>query len=227
MRMIQHLENYTPSTFYAVVRADVWRRSHESYVRRDFPVPGLGELQFELSTSFHGKSRVLPLLHWLRSFENGPIMGTDVPRSQTYRFWHWWCDPGNSREKAEFVDITSECLGRSGGVFVKDIGGWIVEACDAYVRFNESTRPRDGLRTLISKRLPRRLKDTLRSRKRGARRWWEGTQLLSEVLGTISKQGIRYEPHEVERVESAICAFHGILRSGGQLVAPTPPAENG
>jgi len=43
------------------------------------------ELGFEIANSYQGKSRVLPVLHWIRSSENPPNWNTE-----TISIYEWW-----------------------------------------------------------------------------------------------------------------------------------------
>jgi len=90
-RSIYHMSTYVPSSIYSVIRSDVWKKSIHalSYKNYEVFVKSIGELQFEITSSYLGKSKIINELMWLRSFENEPIR---VQESETtlgiHEFWY-------------------------------------------------------------------------------------------------------------------------------------------
>ncbi|MCI5207771.1 MAG: TIGR00180 family glycosyltransferase [Candidatus Electrothrix sp. ATG2] len=134
-RMYAHMAQYTPSTIYSVVRADVWKKAMQVTLLREYPVYAIPELQFELVVAFLGKSTLLDNLFWLRSYENTPIRGTDISLDPKNRFEQFWDLPGKKQNKKNFLDtMAHELIELSGGEFniVRDS---VEEAFNAYREF--------------------------------------------------------------------------------------------
>jgi len=72
-RVINHLNPYAMTSLFAISRTNVFIKSamvaHEC---SHLPFTASFELGFEIANSFQGRSKVLPVLHWLRSTENPP-----------------------------------------------------------------------------------------------------------------------------------------------------------
>ena len=66
-RMIHHMNLYTCSTIYSVIRTPVWKQAVGISSKKQFSVFALGENQFELAICYQGKSKVIQNLMWLRS----------------------------------------------------------------------------------------------------------------------------------------------------------------
>ncbi len=134
-RMYAHMLQYTPSTIYSVVRADVWKKAMQVTLLREYPVYAIPELQFELVVAFLGKSKLLDNLFWLRNCENTPIRGTDISLDPKNRFEQFWDLPDKKQNKKKFLDtMAHELIKLSGGEFniVRDS---IEEAFNAYREF--------------------------------------------------------------------------------------------
>lgn len=72
-RVMNHLNPYNMSSLFAVCKTDVFlNNSLVAHECSDLPLPASFELGFEIANSFQGKSKVLPILYWLRSTENPP-----------------------------------------------------------------------------------------------------------------------------------------------------------
>lgn len=73
-RVRYHLENYTPSTVYAVHHSESFKKILRATNRYSYGNGGYtAELIFELLSAAAGKSKVLPVPMWLRSSENDPV----------------------------------------------------------------------------------------------------------------------------------------------------------
>lgn len=97
-RMIFHMNPYCCSILYSVIRTDHWKKAASLISLSVFPDPGVVELQFELSICFLGKSKVIPSLMWLRSYENPSLYnGDQVPFSK------WWTDINYAQLKNELL----------------------------------------------------------------------------------------------------------------------------
>ncbi|MDG2989565.1 TIGR00180 family glycosyltransferase [Candidatus Synechococcus calcipolaris G9] len=106
-RMIDHMSQYICSTIYSVVRREVWIRAFQANINYEFPIFAIGELQFELSVVYFGKSKIIPYLHWLRSFENPSISNSeDISLSRNNQFHEWWLAPEKNDFREDFINHT-------------------------------------------------------------------------------------------------------------------------
>lgn len=104
-RMVDHLGAYLPSTVYAVTRTPTWQRAMRAVTDKRFVPVRIGELQYELTVAYAGKSAVVPQLMWLRSLENRPHWATDdVPLAP------WWAQAADSGERDEFAEYMGRAL---------------------------------------------------------------------------------------------------------------------
>ena len=146
-RMIFHMNPYAPSTIYAVCRRQAWLPTMKLLCAREFSTPVVGELQFELSMSFKGKTKVIDELMWLRSGENRPS-------GEGYLgFATWYVDPKYSEEVDDFLNITSKGLSAAGSGDYKTIRNGLEQACKTYVASCDNKvrngRPKKSIPTIM------------------------------------------------------------------------------
>lgn len=135
-RLLHHMNNYIPSLIYSVARRQVWVESFEAFTRKEFPVFAIGEIQIEMCMSVSGRSKVLPILMWLRSLgEAEPIRGTNPSLDESKTFSNWWEAAGASGERLEFIEIMSDQFKKFGLSEDGQKSGIVVDACNAYIRF--------------------------------------------------------------------------------------------
>ncbi|WP_299988629.1 TIGR00180 family glycosyltransferase [uncultured Ruegeria sp.] len=134
-RMIAHLENYLPSTIYAVTRTPVWQKAMRAATAEAFPVFAIAELQFEAAVAYQGKSKVIDVLHWLRNTHVPPTKEGDSSLITRKRFFEWWDDAQSSAERRRFLEVLARELGEGQEVQSPDeIKQEIAAAFSAYVR---------------------------------------------------------------------------------------------
>lgn len=136
-RACAHMKDYVPSLVFAISRRSAWTTAFNAIFKKEFQTFAIGELQFEISLSFAGKSMVLPQLMWLRSHgETPPIRGTNPGIDEkSPRFPSWWHDPQMAEEKEEFLQImaiTLETLNPTPGC---DYRQAVIAACESYNEF--------------------------------------------------------------------------------------------
>ena len=129
-RMIFHMNPYNPSTIYAVCRSQAWLPTVGMLCAREFSSMLVGELQFELSMSFQGKTKVINELMQLRSAEN-----PSNEEGLGLQFHTWYADPVYAGEVDDFLNITASglaavCKGDSQAIRLG-----LEQACRAYIAF--------------------------------------------------------------------------------------------
>lgn len=131
-RMITHMENYVPSSVYAVCRSNAWLPAIALACKRVFSCIHVLELQFELSISFFGKIRSINELFLLRSAENPPN-----EKENTLHFHSWYMNPEFNTEVEDFLNITANALASVSEYDAKVIRKGLKMACKAYVEYCE------------------------------------------------------------------------------------------
>ncbi len=204
-RMLGHFARYTPSTIYSVVRTPVWRQALGASLEQEFPIFASAEIQIELALSAIGKSRVLPVLHWLRSYENTPIRNTgEVTLTSQTRFHQWWQDADARDQQQAFVQTSARHIARATREPESRIFQGIWDALNAYVQFV-------GQMAWKQAEYQRRMNQQIGSARDAPvfQRSWRGMQAFQGELSTLAKCGVTFNEAEIHAVASAIHAYHG------------------
>jgi glycosyltransferase domain-containing protein len=207
-RMVGHMSSYTCSTIYSVVRTTVWKRSISIITQKEFPAFAIGELQFELAVCYQGKSRVIPELMWIRSWETMPTRGTDISLVVENAFENWWCDPGKSDQHAELLSIMGIALanGMDDELYVAE---GVKAALDAYVDWLQPKtyiqRLKKNKAKYLNPVLISNIKKLLAIFKRPRR--LSETRIL-DVAKELADSGVGVNYNELSEIESIVTAFH-------------------
>jgi glycosyltransferase domain-containing protein len=214
-RMVAHMSAYTCSTIYSVVRSPVWQRSFLTFVKKEFPVYAIGELQVELAICYQGKSRVLPVLMWMRSGEAPPTRGTDPSLCPEKTFASWWIDPSKKTERAEFLAIMGATLAENGAI-AEEISAGVKISLDIYLHSSVERRlslSRRGafqkLKTKAVGYLPPPLKviarNTLRPFFKSLR---HAPRPIMKAAKMLAATGVQVDFEELAKIESIVLLFH-------------------
>jgi glycosyltransferase domain-containing protein len=214
-RMLGHMKNYIPSTVYSVVKTPVWKNAWAPYLKKEFPVFAIGELQFEMVVSFMGKSKVIPELMWLRSYETAPIRNKGLSLETNLHFDTWWNDPQKSSEHDIFLSIMADTLAGDQDKHVKLISG-VENSCNAYVTFCRSRNRKTGLikdlRSLMKQCLPEPFKQAVKQTLFTLGKRYERRKLpyLVEAAKDLSDAGVFVDFKEIEKIEAILSSFHDV-----------------
>ena len=109
-RSIFHMSNYVPSSIYSVMRSNVWKKSIRSASVKNYEVfvKAIGELQFEITSSYLGKSKIINELMWLRSFENEPIRVHET--EATIPIQAFWYEKSNKLIRNEIINTIVQSI---------------------------------------------------------------------------------------------------------------------
>jgi glycosyltransferase domain-containing protein len=100
-RVTSHFNPYRMTSLFAVVRTPNFIKNvMVANVSSRLPGAATFELGFELANSFQGQSRVIPVLHWLRSAENPPVHNSERIKVSS------WLDI--QKHSALFLDVSSQ-----------------------------------------------------------------------------------------------------------------------
>jgi glycosyltransferase domain-containing protein len=209
-RMVYHMSPYTPSTFYSVVRADVWKKAMGILVQKEFPVYAIGELQFELAICYQGMSRVLPHLMWLRSDENPQLTGTSISLEPANPIWNWWFNSNTLNQRNEFMDIMSNGLASSSSD-VSVLRDGVSSAIDTYVNeYRNSQNILNKVLSVVKKSIPfeikQAIKKVIRPNQGAALRI--GPALLMDVAQAMAASGVSVDFQELANIERVVTDFH-------------------
>ena len=90
-RLESHFSSYVPAHCYAITKTDVFQAAMEAALSIELDILSIFELVEESIIAAAGKSIVLPVLYWLRSFEAPPIRNTGDLGLDTSKLFHdWW-----------------------------------------------------------------------------------------------------------------------------------------
>lgn len=127
-RMIHHMHPYRVSSCYAVMRRNVWREAVGLMAARRFEHYAVPELQVELAAAYHGKSKVIPRLMWLRNGENPPVWSAGTQQ----RFPDWWSDASAAQQRRELITLIAAHLGRAGKNSIDELQAGVEAALDRF-----------------------------------------------------------------------------------------------
>lgn len=210
-RIIYHMDTYACSTIYSVVRASVWKSALSVMVEKHWAVYAIGELQFEISVSLHGKSKVIPHVMWLRSFEQEPIRGNEPSLMPANTFCKWWCNEANNNEHNEFLSRMARKLEQDTQVEFQNIYNGIRRSLDLYAKNNE----------VINVNLPKRWFGDFRNKairalaalipakiKKIIRPFWTITKPLHQAGRSLVGSGCYLNDNELLEIEGLVAQFY-------------------
>lgn len=207
-RMLYHMTEYTPSIIYSVVRTDVWKKSMRPTIKKDFFWGAQLELQFELSVSFFGKSKVIPVLFWLKSGENVHSSTPESIALCSNPFPVWWRDPEKESERHEFLNIMTTSLSMSNDS-ESELEEIITKALDAKAKnsgifLSPYSYFRSKMKALIAHNLPPKIKQYLK------RKFSIGylDLPLIEAARQLAMNEVNVDFGDIEKIRATIVLFH-------------------
>ena len=202
-RMLEHFASYTPSTIYSVVRTHAWRMALGASLEQEFPVFASAEIQIELALSAIGRSRLLPVLHWMRSFETPPVRNEgEVTLTAAIRFHQWWQDPAADNARKAFVEVSARHIAGATQEPEARIADGIVHALDAYVRFvGEMAKKQEAYRHRMAAQASAGQTPALT-------RCWDGMTGFRDALTALAGSGVAFDEAEIHAVATAIRGHH-------------------
>jgi glycosyltransferase domain-containing protein len=231
LRMLEHMGRYMPSTIYAVLRSANWRAALGGYIRKEFPVFAIGELQIELAIAYLGKSAVLPVLSWLKSTELEQIEGPEISLRRVDEFHDLWPkgvgDPGfRSAFVSTMADALSDIDQRPNQVVAGEIEAAMdayVDWCGAYFRSTISFfDAREYLKRVLPGNLSAAITRYLRAmRQRRAEK--EKKPGLIAMGGQLRETGTSVNMSELEEISAFIHDFHADIEGSAAVAAAATP----
>jgi glycosyltransferase domain-containing protein len=222
LRMREHMGRYMPSTMYAVMRAANWRETIDAYIRKEFPVFCIVELQIELAIAYQGKSAVLPVLSWLKSTELEQIGGPEISLRRVNEFHDLWPEGGGDPHfRSAFISTMADSLRDIDQRPKQVVAREIEAAMDAYVEWCHSyfrkTVSFYSMREYLKRVLPGKLKDATTKYLRAMRLRRTRNQSKPSLIAMgrqLMENGTFVDMNELQEISALIHEFHGRSREG-------------
>lgn len=214
-RMVSHMNPYTCSTIYSVVRTPVWKRAFSTFIQKEFSAYAIGELQIELAICYQGKSKVIPELTWLRSAEAEPTRGTDPSLVPEKTFTNWWKSPEMEFERAEFLRIMGITLADSEEQVVAIAAGG-KRALDVYTQTYSDTSTEllstgvlSAFSAKVRQHLPEQVKRIVKLVLRPfVKAFSLGVMPVMAAARNLANTGVTVDMDELSKIHKIVNAFH-------------------
>ncbi len=211
-RVLYHMKHYVPSTVYSVMRTNVWSHVLSCITSKPYRVKALEELQFEVASSYLGKSKVLPIILWLRSGENTGI-GNEVPVKSIN---DWWSDSLNDNFREQMLDeLTHKILANQDETNISHVKKIITKSFEMFIGRPKRQLPIKSIVIFQVARLlsmlPRVIKDIL---KRPAHTTYYNLQNfdgLEVAVKRFEMEGVNVDLNELKNIENIVVNFHNNL----------------
>jgi glycosyltransferase domain-containing protein len=200
-RMMYHMKRYEMATLWAVMRADVFKRTLRAMAAGPFRSAAAGEIQTSLITAWSGKCKVTNEVMWLRSYENENIWW----KSGKTPFHEWYVDPANLDEVQSFLRTIVESL-EGAGAEDAEVYGAVTVALEAYVD-SCSTHGTKRLRTALLRLLPNSLRKSildLKKRLKGQNK----PRALSTIVEEFRLSGVTVDHSQLTSIAGIVEQFH-------------------
>ncbi len=208
-RVLYHMKNYRPSTIYSVMRTDVWKNTVSCMDNELYKVFALEELQFEIASSYLGKSRVLPVLLWISSAENPGI--TD--KSQYKAINDWWTDTSNDELKKKMLrGLASKILINQDNVDIEHTMRIITKSIEMFMhrpirKTSIKTYVASQVASLLSM-LPRIIKDVLQKPAHTIFYPLNNFYNIGRTVKELKIEGVNVDLKELKNIESTVLGFY-------------------
>ena len=210
-RMILHMNPYTPSMIYSIMKSEIWKKLIRIISSKVFDVFAISELQFELAACFYGKSKTIQELFWLRSMENIPLRG-EKGLDNSKRFYDWWKDEAKVIERNEFLEHMINHLASSNKASNSRLQEGLIEALNIYwERQNRNVSTINSHKTTLFSSIRRTLfktKSILSSIKLTLKRLLSHEHQISKVFSKLEKQQIKIDSRELNKIIAIVDKFH-------------------
>jgi glycosyltransferase domain-containing protein len=190
-RMLTHMEDYSPTTVYSVLRKEVWRTCVQHTAQTETPFFASGELAFELTCAYLGQCKVIPQLLWMRSYENASVRTSkDVSLDTPNRLHDLWDQPDFQITRQAYIHSISKVISAQTGDDSGAVSAQTDTALAAYVRCVRDRRDKAA-----------------QPREAGAPAVRPAHLTLDEFCQLLSAKGIDYAKPELSHVARLVTPF--------------------
>jgi len=207
-RVLYHMRHYCPSTIYSVMRTDAWKNA-VSCIDNVYSIFALEELQFEIASSYLGRSKVLPVLLWMRSGENSGI--TDKNKFKPIS--NWWLDSKNQNLREDLLNkFVYKLLSGQENINQELVKNTISKAIMLYI--NKPKRKQSKKAILISQvakllsKLPISIKKTLKNRAHAIHYSLKKIQTIGDTVKKLREEDVSVDIDELKNIENIVVNFH-------------------
>jgi glycosyltransferase domain-containing protein len=103
-RYLSEVKNYAVRNYYSVSRVTQWKQVSSFCQELDLDVANLSEYVVELSMSFWGKSKLIPMVGWYRNLSEQPIRRRFLNLDSRHHFTTWWLMPSMAAQRRDLVE---------------------------------------------------------------------------------------------------------------------------
>ena len=211
-RVLYHMKNYQPSMIYSVMRTDVWKKSISCMDNEQYQVFALEELQFEIASSYLGKSKVLPVLLWMRSGEN---TGVDN-KGEVVKIHSWWKDSFNNELREKMLNNLTISIvtnhNKANKIHVKAL---IVKAFELFISREKVRLPIKSMIIFQIARLlsmlPKAIKNVIKKQSHEAYYNLQNFKKIDSIAKKFEIEGVYVDLKELKNIENLIINFHDSL----------------
>jgi glycosyltransferase domain-containing protein len=215
-RVLYHMNNYRPSTICSIMRTDVWKSAISCIDDDLYKVFALGELQFEIASSYLGKSKVLPVLLWMCSGENTGI--TD--KKKVKKINNWWVDRSNYELREKMLNgLVLKLIGNQKGIDIEHVKKVITKSIELYIA--AIPKKQSSVRSIVVSQvakllsmLPRAIKDILKRPAHIAYYNLKNFDNINVSAAHLKDEGVSVHLNELKDVENIVVNFHNNLSRG-------------
>jgi glycosyltransferase domain-containing protein len=203
-RSIYHMSAYTPSSIYSVMRTEIWKKSIRalSYKNFEFYVKSIGEIQFEITSSYLGKYKIINELMWLRSFENEPIRVHVGEASVPIK--DFWYKESNKSIRDEIIDAILQSIA-SEEDNMSHLKQDISQAFDAYIKITQQSFKYRSVEAILPKSIMTLIVRLLRFMKSTEK---NSLLSISNITSILYKKGIKVDIDALNEIEKKVLDFH-------------------
>jgi glycosyltransferase domain-containing protein len=135
-RVNAHMSNYQVTSCYSIFRTDYWRKIIKipflcgcGVSNNKFSPPALPEILIELVTSIYGRSKVIPVVYWLRNCENPPLW----KNNDNISFKNWWNKQNSKLNRDAIIDKLTKILSNDLMIEEIEIKKTVVSGLEYYI----------------------------------------------------------------------------------------------
>jgi len=204
-RSIYHMSNYCPYMIYSVMRADAWKKSMKSAFYKNYEkfVRSIGELQFEITASYLGKSKVINELMWLRSFENLPNRSHQGKNS--FPIGDWWYQKSNQLIRDEIITTVVDSVATKEVCDSSIIRDDISRAFDAYINSDK----KESFKHKVAAILPKHIVSIIQIILSAITKTKRGSILpISHIISNLIHKDIKVDKDALNEIKRLLLSFH-------------------
>ena len=216
-RMLGYSKFHLLVSFYFIVRTNIWKKAFKSYIEKEFPVYGMGEIQYVISLLYLGKLKKISEAMWLRSYENEPIPSLSAKRGEksdisldTKNLMHkWWHNTQNIDQHQECLNLMSCSLSDNPDEQEK-IKAHIVKIFE-FVALDETEEKPLTLKIIVKRVVLFFFNENVEKFIKGVLiRWFGYSSRLSlkQFVTKYANKGIKVDIEALKKLESFILNFY-------------------